>query len=132
MDTTRIAHPAPPTTRYHRVDYEFLGLLNEDFGIDFFSLNQAFMGVPPAPKKRAIALCEWAIRSAGGDEDEAGKALRAWAKKNRAGKYGAAFDPSCADCGSRDGTLYPVPGEHLTFFEGDELCGGCALNHGVL
>jgi hypothetical protein len=36
------------------VDYEFLGLLNEDFGIDFYSLNQAFIGVPAAPKKQAI------------------------------------------------------------------------------
>jgi len=69
------------------VDYEFLGLLNEDFGIDLFSLNRAFMGVPPAPKKQAISLCEWAVRSAKGDVDEAGKALRAWAKKNGKGQY---------------------------------------------
>ena len=111
MDTTTIAHPAPPvpaaeanpasdlehvseivpralrSTRHHRVDYEFLGLLNEDFGIDFYSLNQAFMGVPPAPKKQAISLCEWAIRAARGDADEAGKSLRAWAKKNGKGLY---------------------------------------------
>jgi hypothetical protein len=55
------------STRYIRCDYEFLGLLNEDFSIDFFSLNQAFMGVPSAPKKQAISLCEWAIRTADGD-----------------------------------------------------------------
>lgn len=40
----------------------------------------------------------------------------------------------CAGCGrkhrSRD--LHPVPEDHLAFFEGDELCGGCALTHGVL
>jgi len=35
------------STRHHRVDHEFLGLLEEDFGIDFYSLNKAFMGVPP-------------------------------------------------------------------------------------
>jgi len=68
------------------VDHEFLVLLNEDFGIDLFSLNRAFIGVPPAPKKQAIALCEWAIRAAKGDVDEAGKALRAWAKKNGEGQ----------------------------------------------
>ena len=75
------------STRHHRVDYEFLGLLNEDFGIDFYSLNQAFMGVPASPKRQAISLCEWAIRAAKGDVEEAGRALRAWAKKNGKGLY---------------------------------------------
>jgi hypothetical protein len=45
------------------------------------------MGCPSAPKKAAIALCEWAVRSAKGDFDEAGKALRAWARKNGKGAY---------------------------------------------
>jgi hypothetical protein len=45
------------------------------------------MGVPPSPKRQAISLCEWAIRSAKGDPDEAGKALRAWATKNGKGLY---------------------------------------------
>src|SRR5215216_7937763 len=106
MDSTTIAQPAPTvpapetgdlehvgsiipralrSTREHRVDYEFLGLLNEDFGIDFYSLNQAFMGVPPAPKRQAISLCEWAMKAARGDVEEAGRALRAWAKKNGKG-----------------------------------------------
>ncbi len=109
MANTSLAHPAHPvpeseasgelehigsivpralrSTRGHRVDYEFLGLLNEDFGIDFYSLNQAFMGVPPAPKKQAISLCEWAIKAAKGDAEEAGKALRAWARKHGKGLY---------------------------------------------
>ncbi len=107
MDSTSLAHQARPvpeevgdlehvgsivpralrSTRHHRVDYEFLGLLNEDFGIDFYSLNSAFMGVPPAPKRQAISLCEWAIKSAKGDTDEAGRALRAWATKNGKGLY---------------------------------------------
>jgi hypothetical protein len=64
-----------------------LGLLNEDFGIDFYSLNQAFMGVPAAPKRHAICLCEWANKAARGDVEEAGKALRAWAKKHGKGLY---------------------------------------------
>jgi hypothetical protein len=87
IESSALAQPSPRTTREHRVDYEFLGLLNEDFGIDFFSLNQAFMGVPAAPKKQAISLCEWAIRAAKGDADEAGRALRAWGKKNGTGLY---------------------------------------------
>ena len=32
-------------------------------------------------------LCEWAVRTAKGDVDEAGRALRAWAKKHGAGLY---------------------------------------------
>jgi hypothetical protein len=68
------------TTREYRVDENFLALLEEDFGIDQY-------GVPPAPQKQAIALCEWAIRSAKGDVDEAGNALRAWARKNGCGQY---------------------------------------------
>ena len=87
MSNTTIAQPAQPSTRHHRVDHEFLGLLNEDFAIDFYSLNSAFMGVPAAPKKQAISLCEWAIRAAKGDVEEAGKALRAWAKKRGKGRY---------------------------------------------
>jgi hypothetical protein len=80
-----LAHPR--TTRHHRVDDRFLELLEEDFGIDAYSLVKAFMGVPPAAKKEAIALCEWAILSAGGDPERAGDALRAWAKKQSKGAY---------------------------------------------
>ncbi len=85
--TESSASPAHPTTRHIRCDYPFLELLEEDFGIDLYSLHKAFMDVPPAPKKQAIALCEWAIRSAAGDAEEAGKALRAWAKKHGVGLY---------------------------------------------
>ncbi len=40
----------------------------------------------------------------------------------------------CAECGRRfrGRDLYPVPDDHLTFFEGDELCFEHALAHGVL
>jgi hypothetical protein len=88
MATIESSALAQPSTRHHRVDHEFLGLLNEDFDIDFYSLNQALMSVPAAPKKQAISLCEWAIRvAADGDPAEAGKALRAWARKRGAGRY---------------------------------------------
>ena len=107
MSNTSLAQPAHPvpeeasdlehvgsivpralrSMRHHRCDHEFLGLLNEDFGIGFYSLNSAFMGVPPSPKRQAISLCEWAIRSAKGDVEEAGRALRAWARKNGKGLY---------------------------------------------
>ena len=70
------------TTRHHRCDYPFLELLEEDFGIAQFSLRQAFMGVPPAPKKQAIAVCEWAVREAS-DPEEAGDLVRGWACTTR-------------------------------------------------
>lgn len=75
------------TTRHHRVDEDFLALLEEDFGIDAYSLRKAFMGVSAAPKKQAIALCEWAVRATGGNVEDAGDALRAWARKHGAGTY---------------------------------------------
>jgi hypothetical protein len=41
---------------------------------------------------------------------------------------------ACAGCGRRfrHRDLHPVPDDHLTFFEGDELCEECAGAHGVL
>jgi hypothetical protein len=75
------------TTREYRVDEDFLALLEEDYEINQYSLRKAFDGVPLAPKKQAIALCEWAIRTAQGNVDEAGDALRAWARKNKVGAY---------------------------------------------
>lgn len=87
MTNISVAHEPRRTTRRHRVDEEFLALLEEDFGIDSYSLRKAFMGMPAAPKKEAISLCEWAIRAVGGDVDGAGDALRAWARKNGRGLY---------------------------------------------
>jgi hypothetical protein len=81
------------STRDHRCDYPFLDLLEQDFGIDQFSLYSTFMGVPPALKRQAIALCEWAIHTAAGDPEEAADLLRAWARKHKVGVY----DPRLAD-----------------------------------
>jgi len=75
------------STRHCRADLAFIGLLEEDFGIEAHALNAAFMGVPPAPKRQCIELCEWAIRVAAGDPDDAGDALRAWARKHKTGAY---------------------------------------------
>jgi len=80
--TESSAPPAHRTTRHHRVDDAFLGLLEEDFGISEFVLSTAFMGFPAEPKKSAIALCEWAART-----DEPARALLAWARKNRRGTF---------------------------------------------
>ena len=75
------------STRHHRVDEAFLALLEEDYGIEQYSLRKAFYGMPAAPKKQAIAVCEWAIQAAAGDVEEASKALRAWARKRGVGLY---------------------------------------------
>jgi hypothetical protein len=85
--TTSSSSAPARTTRHHRVDERFLSILEEDFGIDLADLNAAFLVGIPAPKKQCIAVCEWAIRSAGGDPFEAGKALRAWARNHGRGAY---------------------------------------------
>lgn len=74
------------STRHHRADHEFVALLEEDFGIPWFSLQQAFIGVPSVPKKQAIKVCEWAERRAD-DPDERGEMIRAWARKRGVGGY---------------------------------------------
>lgn len=71
-----------PSTRHHRVDEDFLELLEEDFGIPEFALSNAFMGFPAEPKKSAISLCEWAVRA-----DDPARALLAWARKNGRGTF---------------------------------------------
>ena len=71
-----------PSTRHHRVDHDFVALLEEDFGIARHALVNAFLGFPAEPKKSAIALCDWASRT-----DNPAKALLAWARKNRRGTF---------------------------------------------
>ncbi len=87
MDETRIPPARGRSTRHHRVDRAFLTLLEADFGIGMPDLAAAFDTGRPAPKREAIALCEWAIRAARGDADRAGDALRAWARKHGRGAY---------------------------------------------
>ena len=83
MATTKGSAPhAHRTTRHHRVDHAFIALLEEDFGIPRYALTNAFMGVPAEPKKQAIAVCEWAVKT----EDPA-RALLAWARKNGRGTF---------------------------------------------
>ena len=78
MDTASVHR----TTRHHRCDEDFIELLEEDFGIPYFALRNAFMGIPAEPKKEAIALCEWASKA-----DDPARALLAWARKNGRGAF---------------------------------------------
>ena len=84
--------PSIRSTRHHRCTDEFLDLLEEDFSIPRYALRNAFYGVPPAPKREAIALCEWAIRA-----DDPARALLAWARKNRRGTFRPCEDPDNED-----------------------------------
>ena len=70
------------STRHHRVDEEFVAVLEEDFGIARYALNNAFIGMPAEPKREAIALCEWAAKT-----DEPARALLSWARKNGRGTF---------------------------------------------
>ncbi len=83
MDTKSVAHSGHRTTRHHRCDFEFLELLEDDFPeIPVSALRTAFLGMPTEPKKSAIALCEWAVRT-----DNPDRALLAWARKNHRGAF---------------------------------------------
>ncbi len=74
------------TTRHHRVDEDFVGLLHGDFGVAPWELQAAFVGVPSVPKKQAIKVCEWAERTTD-DVGERGRMLRSWARKHNKGSY---------------------------------------------
>jgi hypothetical protein len=76
-----------PSTRHHRCTHEFIGLLEEDFGIDRHALINAFMRMPAEPKKEAIALCAWASKT-----DDPARALLSWARKNGRGTFGRPDD----------------------------------------
>ena len=51
-----------------------------------------------------------------------------------AARIARAKSGECAGCGrkARYWDLHEVGDDHLTFFEGDQLCEQCAMNHGVL
>jgi hypothetical protein len=72
--------------RHHRCDHDFLDLLREDFGIDRFSLMQAFLVMPALPKRQAIVVCAWAEGKTG-DQVERGVLIRRWAKRRGVGMY---------------------------------------------
>lgn len=79
-------HDAKRSTRRHRCDEDFLELLEQDFGIEQFALRRAFLGMPPAPKKQAIEVCEWAATKSD-DPDERGRMVRGWARRRKVGQY---------------------------------------------
>jgi hypothetical protein len=55
-------------------------------------------------------------------------------KHQHAARYVKARTAICSGCSKRfrHQDLYPVPWDHLTFFENELVCEECALAHGVL
>lgn len=69
-----------------RCDFEFLKMLEEDYGIRQFSLRSAFLGIPTAGRREAVAVCETALKKAR-DLEEAGELVRRWARECEVGMY---------------------------------------------
>ena len=69
-----------------RCDFEFLQMLEEDYGIRQFSLRSAFLGMPAARRREAVAVCETALEKAG-DTEETGDLVRRWARERKVGMY---------------------------------------------
>ena len=76
-----------PSTRHIRCDEDFCYLLEEDFGVAYFALSAALLGMPREPKKAAIAITAWAQ-----EQDDPEKALLSWARKT-AGARSASTSP---------------------------------------
>lgn len=95
--------PDKPSSRHHVVDPRFAALLSEDFGI---GRETILLALDAEPKKRAIALCEWAAR-----QDEPAEALVAWAKKHGKGRCRRAARPPI---GPRGGTRWATAGHGTT------------------
>lgn len=112
------------STRHLVTEVRFAGILEEDFGIDAADILKALEG---EPRRQAIEICAWAEKT-----DEPARALENWSKKHKKGSHRPRR--SCAGCGGRfrGRELVEVGDDSLTYFEGDELCGGCAREHDIL
>ncbi len=128
MDTTTIAHPAPePTTRlergaelyrdhFDRFAYAGGGVYLVPSGSDATSVYEVSL--------RGGERCECADH-----EHRGGRCKHIIALLLYKAKTG-----TCAGCDERHRhkEMLVVPEDHMTFFEGDELCRPCARRHGVL
>ncbi len=119
--------PAPPSTRFERG----IALGQERFE-EITRVAPWIWSVPSCSGAsgavHAVNLktgeCSCPDRTPAGETD----------KHVTAARYVKAKTGLCAGCGSRfrHRDLYEVGDDNLTFFEGDLLCIGCAVDHGVL
>ncbi len=124
MDTTTVHHPTTRLERgaelyrehFDRFAYVGGGVYLVPSGSDATSVYEVSV--------RGGERCECADHEHRGGRCKHVLALRIF--KARTG--------TCAGCGERHRhrDMYEVPDDHLTFFEGDELCRACAHAHGVL
>ena len=133
MDTTRIAHPAPePTTRerrgltLYREHGEGIEMIAPDFylvpsasGAEFYHVDYAGETCD-CPDYRRHHGASFACKHL--------YAVGIKLAKRRAETV------RCDGCGERHRhrDMYEVGADHLTFFEGDDLCRPCARAHGIL
>ena len=82
------------------------------------------------PVQQVLAVTEWVLRHQEDEGFDPEAMVLGWHRNQRSG----AKTLPCADCGGRfrGRDLIEVCDDHLTWFEGDLLCRGCARSHGVL
>jgi hypothetical protein len=127
VDTARIAHPAPPNTRELRaVDlaercFEEIAASHRGGRYTVPASSGGSYAVTYTARSESCECPDWQIRGATCYHVLAVAVVRA--------KTGI-----CAGCGrrARHRDLYPVGDDHLTYFEGDQLCEACAIGAGIL
>jgi hypothetical protein len=79
---------------------------------------------------QVLAVIEWGLRHQEDEGFDPEAMILGWHRNRRRG----AKTLPCADCNERfrGRDLIVVSDDHLTWFEGDELCRECACGHGVL
>ncbi len=127
MDTARIAHPRTPNTRELRA----LALAEEHFDQIAASHRGGTYAVPSCTGEGFYSVTYTAREESCECKDwEFGHTC----KHVLSVAVVRAKTGICCECGRRfrHRDLYPVGEDHLTYFEGDQLCKCCAMGAGVL
>jgi hypothetical protein len=102
-----------------------------DIGDDFFL-------VPSSEPGRSYVVdlerevCDCPDRTKRCKHVTAATLYRAKQRESKIRTFLRALLSECIVCGTRESDEFVTVGDdHLTFFEGDELCSGCAQEHGV-
>lgn len=134
-----------PSTRAIVVDE---ALARRMAGFMFADAEPIIAALEGEPLKEALAMVEWCVRHEGDPGFDPAKALPAWAKRRKRGRWsdrptqGAkvvwgevpAKLHGCDGCGEQSRDLIVLhEGNHdnLTHFDGDQLCPKCADGAGV-
>jgi SWIM zinc finger len=129
VGTRSLAHPAPTTTR----EQHGLELWREHADAIGFDAAERVWLVPS--QHDSTSVYEVTIgRKGEGCECADFERRGATCKHIVAATIARAKTGRCDGCGGRfpRRDMHEVGDDHLTFFEGDELCRPCAVRHGVL